>query len=157
MLVADRLMEARSEAMNGHVFNMISNECLTNLSKEPDLLPLTRRGRTSMADGILFQETSLPPAHASATTDIDLPQSPSSRSSVRKRTDSVRNDNPRMGNVNTSMTWRHVEDDPSCSPRIAADTGNSTQIGTVPEDSVQGPRQRYYGKDKGPSQVSGLW
>jgi hypothetical protein len=155
VLVADRLIEARAEAMNGHVFNVVSNELLTNLCHEPDLLPLTRRARASMGDGILFHETNPPPNHAPATSDINMPQPPSNRSNVRKRTDSIRNEgSPRMSNVNRKP---HSEDDPSSSPRIAAEPVYGTHTRATREDSVQGVRELFFGKNEGPSRVSGFW
>lgn len=53
LLLADRLIEARDEALNGHVFRVVLNENQTQLTGEPDLVPLTRRnGRSGIADGI---------------------------------------------------------------------------------------------------------
>ena len=162
MLVADRLIEARSEAMNGHVFNAVTNERLTNLCKEPDLLPLTRRERSCMSEGIVFHDLAPHPSLASAraTSDLNLPAPPlTSLSSMRERTDSFRNDSLRGSRLNriSSMNGRHLEDTPGSSPRVAADAAKAPQIAAIMPSSVHDQRQLFFGRDKGPSRVSGFW
>lgn len=162
VLLADRLIEARSEALNGHVFSAATNERLTNLCKEPDLLPLQRRERTCMSDGIIhgsFSQDAAPPpsSHVSTrdTADASLPPAPlCSLSSMRERTASLRNDSFRSVCVN-SVSGRHLEDTPACSPRIGAGIAKGTQPDGASKMHCQ--RQMYFGRDKGPSRVSGFW
>lgn len=153
VLVADRLIEARSEALNGHVFCAVSNERLTNLSKEPDLLPLTRRERTCMSDGILYQEPAPLVTHASArsTADLLLPQPPLSGQS------SMHESFTRGARTITTLNGRHLEDTPGSSPRVAADTVKGTQAEALPDATVYDQRGAYFGRDKGHSRVSGFW
>lgn len=162
ILVADRLIEARSEAMNGHVFNVVSSERLTNLRKEPDLVPLTRRERTCMSEGILFQDAAPLPSKASnrASSDFSVPQAPlTSLKSMRERTDSFRIDSLRGARLNSvsSVNGRHLEDTPGSSPRVAADTGKEPQVGAILAASVHDQRQLFFGRNQGPSRVSGFW
>lgn len=160
VLLADRLIEARSEAMNGHVFTSTLNERLTNLCQEPDLLPLNRRERTCISEGVLAQDTPPPrPSVASTvgTVDLNLPRPPlSNLSSMR---DSFRNDSLPSVRTNTIslMNGRHLEDTPGSSPRVAADAAKAAKPSTEGVASAQDPRQLYFGRDKGPSRVSGFW
>lgn len=60
VMVMDRLMEARDGAINAHVFAAVTHERATALTAHADLLPLERRRRKHMADGIVHA-----PAHGS--------------------------------------------------------------------------------------------
>jgi hypothetical protein len=154
MLLLDRLIEARSEALNGHVFTAVCSERLTNLHREPDLLPLARRERSCMVDGILSTGQGLgglgasPPATTRSSADL-VHGAPAAFGHLPPPY--------RMSAMRVSgASLKSAEEAAACSPRIgtAVTRGAGELSPSAAGDHV---RRLYFGRDKGPSRVSGFW
>lgn len=154
LLLADRLTEAREEALNGHVFRIVLDEYQTRLAAEHDLVPLTRRnGRTGITDGIAQNIPAVSAAFQELRQDLGVSMTRSVPQVARTNTPSLPFSPGRkaLGGKPQSANGDATE-----SPRICAEDVRqaSTTTQAVAEASTAGNvhpvaavRRRYYGRD----------
>lgn len=147
LLVADRLTEAREEALNGHVFRVVLDESQTRLVRETDLVPLTRRnGRTGIADDIA-QNTTFPSTRSDLGVSLSrvssqaprsathgLPNSPCKSVSGKPRSEGESSASPRIGTEDGRFARAAAQ-----SAAEASAAADAHPVGAV--------RRRYYDRD----------
>lgn len=152
LLLADRLTEAREEALNGHVFRVVLDESQTRLVAETDLVPLTRRnGRTGIADGIAPNSGAVGTTFQSTRSDLGVSLSRISSQGPRCAAPGLP-----FSPCKSVSGKPQSEGESSASPRIAAEdvrfAGAAVQAAVEASAAadahpVGAVRRRYYGRD----------
>lgn len=154
MLLADRLTEAREEALNAHVFRVILDEYQTRLAAESDLVPLVRRnGRISIVDGIAAKAQPLGSGFDCSRPGLGVSSIRTSMHASASRTPvmcfsppdpSVHSKPPSLGAESAASPRIGVED-----IRVAGSAAEAvTEAGLAAQANPVGAvRRRFYGRD----------